>query len=73
MRVPQFNLSLTTRNLAPRRHQETKYYKRKTKYYKKNDEIRRLLQTKPKDSFKSQFRSQFYPKISNPKPHKSIK
>jgi len=48
-----FNLTLTQtiKNLAHYRHE-------KTKYYKKNDGIR-LLQTKPKDAFKSQFCSLF--------------
>ena len=53
MRIQKkFNLTLTIRNLAPYMHEETKHYK-------KNDRIRRLLQTKPKDAFKSQFCSLF--------------
>jgi len=58
-----FNLTPTMSDLAPHRYEETKYYK-------KNDEIRRLLQTKPK-ALKSEFRSLFYQKMSNPK-HKNL-
>jgi len=53
MRVRKgFNVTLTLSDLALHRHGETKHYK-------KNDRIRRLFQTKPKDVFNSQFHSLF--------------